>query len=185
MRVPSVIRSSLVLLALGLVPAVQAAEPAAVPAGKTVTLQQCPPAVQQTLVRESRDGSIIEIEMLDAPGGPVYFAGLKVGDREYDVEVRGTGALVMKGLSIIEEGQVKAAELPAPVRATLEREAQGGTMAPVFTRHDPQLAAGGGVSQRLFIGTVTVGGLVYQVEVREDGLLLVKALAAPPGRPQP
>lgn len=185
MRFPPFAWSSALLLAIGVPSAVRAAEPPAAPAGQTVTLQQCPPAVQQTLGRESRDGSIIEIEMVQTAGGPVYFAGLKVGGREYDVEIRGSGALVMKGLSIIEEGPVKAGELPAPVRATLEREAQGGTIAAVFTKHDPQLAAGAGVSQRLFIGTVTVDGLVYQVEVREDGVLLVKALAAPPGRPQP
>lgn len=159
---------------------------AAAPGSAVVALAQCPPPVQQTLTRESKGGELVQIEAVTTPGGPVYLAIAKLGGREYDLEVRGTGTLVMKGLSIVEEGPVTPAALPAPVRATLEREAQGGTIGPTVTKHDPQLAAGGPGGQRLYMGSVTIDGSSYQVEIRDDGVLLAKQLvmtAAPGQKP--
>lgn len=175
--------SSALLLACGLSAAARASQATSAPAGKTLTLQQCPPAVQQTLTRESRDGTILDIEMLETNAGPVYVAGARVGGREYDLQVRGSGLLVMKGLSILDEGQVAAGDLPAPVRATFEREAQGGTIAAPITAHNPQLVAAGQGPNRVFTGAVTIEGCRYQVEVREDGLLLGKELTATPQGP--
>lgn len=68
-----------------------------------------------------------------------------------------------------EEVSLTMAELPAPVRQTLEREAAGG----IIEEIERETGANGAV---IYSADTKIGGKVYDIEIAADGTLLSREL---------
>ena len=64
----------------------------------TITLEQLPPAVRKTLVRESTEGTIGEIKKGTKEGGVIYEASVILDGREYKTTIYADGILIEKEL---------------------------------------------------------------------------------------
>ena len=93
-----------------------------------VSLDQLPPAVKATILREARGGTIQEIERERENGKIVYEAEVIIDGKEFDIEVAADGTLLTReGDEPEEETErtVGAQEVPAAALATLKKLAAG------------------------------------------------------------
>ena len=93
-----------------------------------VSLDQLPPGVKATILREARGGTIQEIERELEHGRIVYEAEVIIDGKEFDIEVAADGTLLTKDGDKHEEETeraVSAKEVPAAALATLKKLAAG------------------------------------------------------------
>ncbi|MGB0767955.1 MAG: hypothetical protein ACPGYV_09620 [Phycisphaeraceae bacterium] len=70
-----------------------------------LTLDQCPPAVQNTIRWLAKDGEITEIERETEDGQTHYEAEFLLAGREYEAEIKSDGTLLIMELDEDEEEQ--------------------------------------------------------------------------------
>ena len=137
-----------------------------------VPLEKCPGPVQATLFGEAFGEKITSVGKDRKYGMTVYEAVVDHKGRSYEIVVAEDGTLVEKVL-VIDDEEVDLEACPAPVKATLKAQAQGGTVRDV-TRST-------GIGKPTYEAEVEINGKVYLVEVDEAGLLLSKSLDAAEG----
>ena len=65
---------------------------------EVVELADCPKAVQKTLKRESKGGTIVEIERETEDGETIYEAEVEIDGKQYEVEITADGTLLSNEL---------------------------------------------------------------------------------------
>jgi hypothetical protein len=98
----------------------------------------------------------------------VYRAVAAIGGRSYAMQVLEDGTLMEKTL-VIDRTEVRLAQCPASVRATVRQYSQGGTIGVEIIRSTV-------LGRHTFTAGVHVNGKDYVIEVGEDGLLISKSL---------
>jgi len=148
---------------------------------KKVSLDQVPGAVQATLL--SQGGTIAEIEIETENGRTIYEADVTVGGQKIELKVAADGSRIAKEADDEdndeegdEEGQGKEDEdetplsidqVPAPVKATLLREAQGGTIKEIQMEDED--------GQTVYGAEVVINGQEFDLKIAPDtGKLLRK-----------
>jgi hypothetical protein len=130
---------------------------------------RCPSAVQATF-RSEVFGEKVEAVARDMKYGVIiYQTVIDHKGKSYEIVVAEDGTLVEKVL-VIDDEEVKLADCPAAVRATLHEHARGGEIGDV-TRST-------GIGQHTFEAEVKIKDKVYLIEVAESGLLISKSLEA-------
>lgn len=125
---------------------------------RKITRAALPPAVAQTVARESRGATVRGLAEEKEKGQTFYEAELMVQGRHRDVLMDSTGAVVE-----IEE-EVAVADLPAPVRTALQRAAAGAKVERVesLTSHGTLEA---------YEATVVRGGKHGEIKIAPDGTI--------------
>lgn len=89
--------------------------------GAEIRLEDCPPAVQNTIRENSRSGKIDEIESFAIQGKTLYVADVDLaGNQDLKIHVASDGALVKT------REDIPYAKIPEAVRKTVESKLGGG-----------------------------------------------------------
>jgi len=129
---------------------------------QALELADLPSAVQETVKRELGSAHIDEIERDTEDGKVVYEVEAETADgREIELEVAEDGTLLEKG------EEVRLTEVPAAVRATIERELGG--VSPEKIERETE-----GCTVRYEVEAETADGREIELEIAEDGTLLDK-----------
>lgn len=152
-----------------------------------LTIEQLPPAVRATLEAQAQGNPIEDIEKETEDGVTFYSADIIQGDKKIGVEIAEDGSLLNSEPEAIdsekeegkceenevdeeekEEGdndvQVSLDQLPPAVQATLNQQAQGGTIGEI-EKEDEDGAV-------VYEAEITKDGAEYDVKVAEDGSLI-------------
>ncbi len=129
---------------------------------KSIKLKDLPEAVRKTALEQSKGGRIIGLSVDVEDGKTVYEAELKLGARRLDVSIDQAGALLES------EERVALAELPAPVKAGLEKAAGKGKITMVEA-----ISKNGAVAE--YEAQVRAGARRFDVKVAPDGGALPEA----------
>jgi uncharacterized membrane protein YkoI len=139
-------------------------------AEKKTALDQVPEAVKATLL--SQGGTIEEIEVETENGRTIYEADVTVGGQKMEMKVAADGSLIGQEADDDEgdnENQEKEDEdetplsidqVPAPVKATLLREAQGGTIKEI-EREDED-------GQIVYGAEIVINGQEFDLKIAPD-----------------
>ena len=138
-----------------------------------IKLSECPKAVQKTLRRESAEGKIKDVIVINDDAATLYTAAVTLGGRDYQVMVAEDGTLVQKVLDddedhTEEELDLDLEECPPVVQKTLVREADGYEIDLVVERVTN--------GETVFMADIRHDGLDYLVIVADDGTLISKTL---------
>jgi uncharacterized protein YacL (UPF0231 family) len=138
-----------------------------------VKLSECPKVVQKTLKRESSDGKIKDVNVIEDEAATLYAASITLGGREYQVMVAQDGTLVQKVLDDEQDHTEQELDLdledcPPVVQKTLVREADGYEIDLVVERVTN--------GETMFMADIRHDGRDYLVIVADDGTLISKTL---------
>ncbi len=155
-----------------------------------ISLADCPKAVQKTLKRESRRGTIEEVEREVEDGKTIYEAEVILAEKEYEVEVAEDGTLLSKILADEEsenentdddehtdddddseeevEVEIQLSDCPKGVQRTFKRESRGGKLEDLTKETEGK--------RTVYEAEVEIDGIDYEIEVLDDGTLLKKAI---------
>ena len=144
--------------------------------GDEIKLSDCPAAVQKTFQREANGAKIEEVDEEINDGRTTYEADVTIDGKEYVITVTADGILLEKSLEEEddhdgqegEEVEVKLADCPEAVQATLKREANGEDIEVV----DKETKDG----KAIYEVDVKIDGKNYEIRVAEDGILISKSL---------
>src|SRR5579862_3073521 len=130
-------------------------------------MDQVPAPVKATLTKEAGDGKVLDVDKEGDGDKAVFEADVQIGTKFYELKVAADGTLKkMK----YDEDRVALEQLPAPVRATLQQRAAEGKIDEVKKETEK--------GKTTYEAEATIGGKEYEIEVAEDGTLLVKKLMA-------
>lgn len=153
-----------------------------------ITLKQAPAAVQATLKAEAKGGKIgEEIEKLVVGGKTIkYTADITAGKKSFEVEVAENGKVLKREAAKEEKDEDKKDEkdeergenavkmtldqVPAAVKATLEKESQGGKI----TALEQETEDG----QRVYSADLEIGGKAGEILIAPDGKVIKREGAA-------
>ncbi len=118
---------TLLAIGLGMIGAMTLVAGAGEEREEKVSLDQLPPAVKATILKEARGGTIQEIERERENSKIVYEAEVIIDGKEFEIEVAADGTLLTKGGDEQEEEERAVAEKegPAAALATLKKLARG------------------------------------------------------------
>jgi uncharacterized membrane protein YkoI len=150
-------------------------------AEKKTSLDQVPEAVKATLL--SQGGTIEEIEVETENGRTIYEADVTVGGQKTELKVAADGSLIAKeaddedndeegddedqGKEDEDETPLSIDQVPDQVKATLLREAQGGTIKEIQMEDED--------GQTVYGAEVVINGQPFDLKVASDtGKLLSK-----------
>ncbi len=136
---------------------------------KEIPIERCPGAVQATFRGEAYGVKIESVGLDMKYGVTVYEAVVHNKDRAYEIVVAEDGTLVEKVL-VIDDEEVELSACPAPVKATLEEHAKGGTIR--------DITRASGIGRPTYEAEIEIKGKVYAIEVAESGLLISISLEA-------
>jgi uncharacterized membrane protein YkoI len=139
-----------------------------------VSIDQVPEAVKATILAEAKGGTIQEIEMETENGQTVYEAEVIIDGQETDIEVAANGTLLGKEAENDEdedeneesEQQVSIDQVPPAVKATILKEAEGGTIKEIESETEN--------GQTIYDADVVIDGKEFEIKVAADGTLLGK-----------
>ena len=171
------------LMALGLAMAVALSAWAGEEKAKEekVTLDQVPAAVKETLLKEVKDGKITEIERETEGEVVTYEADAVIGGKKCEITVAADGKLISNRPADDEDDDdgddddedddgvtVTLDQVPAAVKATIEKAAQGGKITEIEREGEGDKA--------VYEADVTIEGKEYEIQVAADGKLISKKL---------
>lgn len=149
---------------------------------KRTFLDQVPEAVRATLLSQSQGGTIEEIEIETENSRTIYEADVAVGGQKIELKVAADGSLISKEAEDEdndqeegdnedqedeEEASLSLDQVPDLVKATLLREAQGGTIKEI-QREDED-------GQIVYGAEVVINGQEFDLKIAPDtGKLLRK-----------
>jgi uncharacterized membrane protein YkoI len=139
-----------------------------------VSIDQVPEAVKATILAEAKGGTIQEIEMETENGQTVYEAEVIIDGQETDIEVAANGTLLGKEAENDDdedeneesEQQVSIDQVPPAVKATILKEAEGGTIKEIESETEN--------GQTIYDADVVIDGKEFEIKVAADGTLLGK-----------
>ncbi|MBN1345496.1 MAG: PepSY-like domain-containing protein [Phycisphaerae bacterium] len=130
-----------------------------------VSLDQVPPAVKATILKEAQGGTIQEIERETKKGKTVYEAEVMIGGKEVEIKVAPDGTLIKKEIEGEEEEEVISLDqVPEAARNALLKHAGGAKIIKVEREKEH-----GAV---VYEAEWEVGGLKHEAEVTADGDLM-------------
>ena len=100
-------------------------------------MEAVPAAAMATLTKEAEGGKITEVERLTTNGKTLFEVEVRVGEKEFELVIGLDGKLISREAEDEDDDEeegvegVKLGELPAAVRATIEKEAKGGKVTEV------------------------------------------------------
>ena len=125
---------------------------------------EIPLAVQATIKQEQGDGKVHDFRRVNENNGATYVVGLLIDGKNYRLTLDAAGRVMSKELD--EEGReekpLTVESLPAAIKKTLSREANG---API---REVQIHA------KTYSAEIRVGKRKYQIEIDEQGKLVRK-----------
>lgn len=137
--------------------------------GDRVPLERVPARVKAVLQREAAGATIQAVEREEEDGEIHYKASVTLDGRNYEIEVTEEGVLVEKELEAgEEEEEVSLAALPPAVRATITREASGGTIQEIEKKTH--------AAWTTYEVDLELDGRAYEMLVAPGGTLIRKAL---------
>ena len=176
------------LMALGLAMAVALSAWAGEEKAKEekVTLDQVPAAVKETLLKEVKDGKITEIERETEGEVVTYEADAVIGGKKCEITVAADGKLISNKPADDENEKeggdddeddddgdddddavaVTLDQVPAAVKATLEKAAQGGKITEIEREGEGDKA--------VYEAEVIIEGKEFEIKVAADGKLISK-----------
>jgi uncharacterized membrane protein YkoI len=137
-----------------------------------VTLDQLPAAVKETLLKEVKDGKITEIERETKGEVVTYEADAVIGGKKREITVAADGKLISNKPDDDHDDDddvtVTLDQVPAAVKATIEKAAQGGKITEIEREGEGDKA--------VYEAEVVIEGKEYEIKVAADGKLISKKL---------
>ena len=122
-----------------------------------------PLAVQATIKQEQGDGKVHDFQRVNENDGTTYVVGLTIEGKKYKLALDAAGRVMSKELDEDkDEKPITVESLPAAIKKTLSREANG---APIL---EVQIHA------KTYTAEIKVGKRKYEIEIDEQGKLVRK-----------
>ena len=140
-----------------------------------VTLEQVPPAVKTSILKESAGGEITEIELKTKDGQTIYEAEVKLNGKEIDIRIAADGTVLGRESEEEEDDDdLTLDQIPPAAKAALMKLAAGGRIAEV------ELDRENGVA--LYEAAWSADGVEHEAAVTADGVLVELAESVPAGK---